>query len=324
MNPIASKTVLKPAKERKIIQITDVIIVGAGPAGLNAALVLGRCRRTVLLFDDGKPRNAASRALHGFLTRDGIPPAELRRIGRAQLMPYDSVTVIEASVVDAARKENGFAVQTSEGETFVARKLLLAAGVVDALPRIPGFDELYGAGVFHCPYCDGWEVRDQPLAVYGRGDDKGGGLALELTLWSRDVVLCTDGPSGLSPACRERLARCGIPIREERILRLDRTSRLATEISFDIVFERGDRLARRALFFNTGRRQSSDLAKRLGCEMYESTGCKINNQYQAAGVPGLYVAGDASRDVLQAIVAASEGAQAAIAINTALLKEDLP
>lgn len=302
----------------------DVVVIGAGPAGLNATLVLGRCRRKVLLFDDGKPRNAASRALHGFLTRDGIPPAELRRIGREQLAPYDSVNFMEATVIDAARSGNGFSVQTSDRESFFARKLLLAAGVIDALPQIEGVKELYGLGVFHCPYCDGWEVRDQPLAVYGRGDDKGGGLALELTLWSRDVVLCTDGPSELGGACRERLARCSIPVREEPILRLEQKGRSTDEISFETVFESGPALPRRALFFNTGRRQSTDLAERLGCDIYEEAGCKVGNQYQVAAVPGLYVAGDASRDVLQAVVAASEGAQAAIAINTALLKEDLP
>lgn len=227
-----------------------VIVVGGGPAGLNAALVLGRCRRKVLLFDGGKPRNAVSRALHGFLTRDGIAPAELRRIGREQLAPYDSVNFMEATVIDAARSGNGFSVQTSDRESFFARKLLLAAGVIDALPQIEGVKELYGLGVFHCPYCDGWEVRDQPLAVYGRGDDKGGGLALELTLWSRDVVLCTDGPSELSGACRERLARCSIPVREESIFRLEQKGRIH-EGAFEIIFESGPVLPRRALFFNT-------------------------------------------------------------------------
>lgn len=277
-----------------------------------------------MLIDDGKPRNAASRALHGFLTRDGIPPAELRRIARAQLEAYDSVTVMETSVVQATRKGDGFEVQTSAGDTFVGRKLLLAAGVVDALPQIPGFNDLYGVAAFHCPYCDGWEVRDRPLAVYGKGDEKGGGLALEMTLWSKDVVLCTDGRSALSPAYRQRLARSNVAVREERIIRLQPGSGSGTEASLDIVFEHGPALARRALFFNTGRRQASDLAKRLGCAMYETAGCKVDNQFQATGIPGLYIAGDASRDVLQAIVAASEGAQAAIAINTALLEEDLP
>lgn len=116
-------------------QAADVIIVGAGPAGLSAALVLGRCRRRVLLFDHGKPRNAGSRALHGFLTRDGIAPAELRRIGREQLERYASVALIEAEVTDAAREADGFSVRTRDGRVFGARKLLLAAGVVDELPR---------------------------------------------------------------------------------------------------------------------------------------------------------------------------------------------
>ena len=303
---------------------SDVIVVGGGPAGLNAALVLGRCRRTVVVFDDGKPRNAASRSLHGFLTRDGIPPSELRRIGREQLGPYESVRLIDANVIDAIRSTSGFSVTTSDGETYSGRKLLLAAGVVDAVPQIEGFRELYGLGVFHCPYCDGWEVRDQPLAVYGRGDHKGGGLALELTAWSADVVLCTDGPSELSDAFGDRLARYGIAVREEPILRLLPQRESPYRSVFDIVFESGASLPRRALFFNTGRRQSINLAERLGCEMFDEAGCRMENRFEASNVPGLYVAGDASRDVLQAIVAAAEGAEAAIAINTALIKEDLP
>ena len=304
------------------VDLWDVIIVGAGPAGLNAALVLGRCRRNVLVFDDESPRNAASRALHGFLTRDGVSPSDLRRYGRQQIAEYESVRFHEASVVDAARSNGGFWVQTDVGEGFFTRKLLLAAGVVDVLPDILGFQELYGTAVFHCPYCDGWEVRDQPLAVYGKGDDKGGGLALELLLWSRDVVLCTDGPSELTEGYRERLHRYGIPVREEPISGLE--GKGDPSPLFDIVFESGRALRRRALFFNTGRRQSTNLAEQLGCESYGEAGCKVDDKYQTTTVPGLYVAGDASRDVLQAIVAAAEGAQAAIAINTALLKADFP
>lgn len=301
----------------------DVIVVGGGPAGLNAALVLGRCRRKVLLFDDGKPRNAVSHALHGFLSRDGIAPAQLRAIAREQLAPYASVVVDEACVVDVARTNTGFSAHTADGRSFRARKLLLAAGAVDTLPDQPGFRELYGVAVFHCPYCDGWEMRDQPLAVYGCGDHKGGGLALEMMQWSRDIVLCSDGPSGLTTEYRQRLDRHGIAIREERIARLEIDSSELYKSSFDIVFESGPLLRRAGIFFNTGRHQSIDFAVRLGCDMYDSKGCKVDNDQQMTHVPGLYVAGDASRDVLQVVVAAAEGAEAAIGINSALLREDL-
>ena len=305
------------------VELWDAIVVGGGPAGLNAALVLGRCRRNVLLFDDAKPRNAASHALHGFLGHDGIPPARLRALAREQLTPYPSVVVHETRVVDVTPNDTGFSVETSDGRRFRSRKLLLAGGVVDELPEIPGFRELYGIGVFHCPYCDGWEMRDQPLAIYGRGDHKGGGLALEMTQWSRDLILCTDGPSCLTPAYGERLRRYRIAVREERIVRLVPRSSGAYQASFDILFESGPLLRRTGIFFNTNRHQSTDLAARLGCDLYDPKGCTVDNKQQMTHVPGLYVAGDASRDVLQAVVAAAEGAEAAMGINTALLQEDL-
>lgn len=306
-----------------IPETLDVIIVGGGPAGLNAALVLGRCRRSVLMFDEGVPRNAVSHALHGFLSRDGTPPAQMRAIAREQLTAYPSIHVDNDRVIDATRTDMGFSVTTRDGRLFFARKLLLAAGVVDKLPEQPGFLELYGTGVFHCPYCDGWEVRDRPLAVYGRGDRKGGGLALELTQWSRDTILCTDGPSELSDHYRERLEKNGVMVREEKIVRLEIRRSVPYDAAFDIVFESGPSLHRTAMFFNTERIQSTDLAARLGCDTAESNGCKVDNDQQMTHVPGLYVAGDASRDVLQVIVAAAEGAEAAIGINTALLREDL-
>ena len=295
--------------------LLDVIIVGGGPAGLNAALVLGRCRRNVLLFDDGNPRNAVSDALYGFLSRDGTAPAELLAIARGQLAAYPSVCIDQDRVVDAMRSDKGFSVTKRDGRIFLARKLLLAAGVVDKIPEQPGFRELYGIGVFHCPYCDGWEMRDQPLAVYGRGDRKGGGLALELTHWSRDTVLCTDGPSELSSHFRQRLDTNGVQLREEKIVCLEISRSVPYQAEFDVVFESGPRLHRAAIFFNTERFQSTDLAARLGCDMYDSKGCKLDNDQQMSTVPGLYLAGDASRDVLQVIVAAAEGAEAAIGIT---------
>jgi thioredoxin reductase len=295
----------------------DVIIIGAGPAGLNGALVLGRCRRRVLLCDAGHPRNAASHALHNYLTRDGIDPAEFLRLGREELTSYETVKLVQTEVTDARCLEEGFEVTLSNGARAVARKLLIATGVVDEIPKLEGVDSLYGRSVFHCPYCDGWEVRDQPLAVYGKGEN-GLGLTLELVLWSRDLVLCTDGPSELSAEDLARLAKHNIPVREERILRLQENDGVLDRI----VFVDGEAIQRRAMFFSTGQHQASELPKKLGCELTEQ-GCVATGEYEATNVRGLYVAGDASRLVQFVIVAASEGAQAAVAINKELMKEDL-
>ena len=193
--------------------LNDVIVVGAGPAGLSAALILGRCRRRVLVFDTRTPRNAASRALHGFITRDGMPPNEFLGLAREELAKYDTVQLHDVEVTEAQCGSDGiYTVVVAGGERYQAKKLLLATGVCDNLPDIPGFRDFYGTSVFHCPYCDGWEVRDRPLAIYGRGA-RGFGLALELTAWSRDLVLCTDGPSELEAEELDRLRRNGITVR---------------------------------------------------------------------------------------------------------------
>jgi thioredoxin reductase len=295
----------------------DVIIVGAGPAGLSAALVLGRCRRRVLICDAGHPRNAASHALHCFLTRDGTKPAEFLRIAREELGAYETIELRQTEVTEAQSLARGFEVTLSTGERVSSRKLLLATGVVDDLPKIEGLPEFYGRSVFHCPYCDGWEKRDQPIAIYGRGEN-GLGLSLELLLWSRDLVLLTDGPAGLSSLELGRLARHAITIREDPIERLAGNNGNLERI----VFANGETLARRAMFFSTSQRQTCNLAERLGCELTEQ-GCVDTGDYETTNVPGLYVAGDSSRLVQFVIVAASEGAQAAVAINKELMKEDL-
>lgn len=295
----------------------DVIIVGAGPAGLSAALVLGRCRRRVLVCDSGRPRNAASHGLHGFLTRDGIEPSEFLRIARDQLRQYETVELRDAEVIEARRLENTFEITLMDGERLTSRRLLLATGVVDKLPQIESLPAFYGTSVFHCPYCDGWEMRDQPLAIYGRGEN-GAGLALELLLWSRNLVLCTDGPGDLEDKDINRLKKHNISIREDKISRLEGTEGVLERL----VFANGESLAVRAMFFSTDQKQASDLAVKLGCELTDQ-GCVDTGDYETTKVKGVYVAGDASRFVQFVIVAASEGAQAAVAINKELLQEDL-
>lgn len=295
----------------------DCIIVGAGPAGLSAALMLARCRRNVLVCDAGEPRNVRAAGLHGYLTRDGVPPTEFLRLAREEVEHYPGIHFRAVEVLDATRSPDGFRIVCADGTQLGARKLLLATGVTDELPEIEGLAPLYGVSIHHCPYCDGWEWRDQPIAVYGRGEE-GFALALGLTVWSDDLVLCSDGPSKLSVSERKQLSQEGIEVREERIARLEGHQGQLERV----VFVEGESLARRALFLCMGQHQRSGLAQKLGCR-FTSKGAVATGDCEATDVPGLYVAGDSSKEAQLAVVAAAEGAEAGLAINKALLKEDL-
>jgi thioredoxin reductase len=297
--------------------MAEVAIVGGGPAGLSAALMLGRCRRQVVVCDDARPRNAASGAVHGFLSRDGISPAELLELSRAQAGAYPTVDLWIGRVVDGEPRDGGFVLALADGREVAARAVLIATGMQDELPPIPGLAALYGQAVFHCPYCDGYEVRDRPLAVLGRGDSSGAEFALELLTWSDDLVLFTDGDRRVSAPYREALARHRIPVREERIARL--VSEAGRLVGVELAT--GEVVARRALFFNTAARPSSDLAARLGCELDHKRGVSCAGDCFTS-VPGVFVAGDASRDLLQVAVAVGEGARAAVAIDRMLWRRD--
>ena len=293
----------------------DVIIVGGGAAGLSAALMLGRCRRKVLIIDHGKPRNAPAEAMHGYLSRDGINPLQLLQFGRQEIAVY-GVKFINAEVVDAHRRRVGFQVTLHDRTRYRCKKILLATGMRDQLPRLEGLTELYGTSVHHCPYCDGWEWRDRPLAAYGRGRH-GLGLALSLKGWSKDVVLVADGDvSGLS-RFRKTIKQHRIEIFPQKILRLEGRRGCMKQI----VFTDGATLKRDALFFNTGQRQKSSLAAKLGCE-YDRKGGVIVDKRERTCVSGVFVAGDASKDVQFVIKAAADGAVAAVAINKELQQEE--
>ena len=294
----------------------DCLVAGGGPAGLSAALVLGRARRRVLVCDTGEPRNRHSEAAHGFLTRDGIAPATFLAIARAELDRYTSVEYRRVRVDDAARVADGFELRLDGGGRVRGRTVLVATGVVDRLPPLEGLEALYGRSVHHCPYCDGWEHRDAPLAAHGPGET-GARLALKLRQWSADVVWCADGHAEVDEDLRAQLAAAGVVVRPERVRRLEgRDGRLER-----IVLEGADPLARAALFVPAEQQQASPLAERLGCRL-NAKGTVDTEAAERTEVPGVFVAGDASKDAQFVIVAAAEGAMAAVAIDGLLARQD--
>jgi thioredoxin reductase len=300
--------------------VIDVVVVGGGAAGLSAALVLGRSRRRTLVVDGGTPRNAPSPEAHSFFTRDGTKPAELLRVAREQLAPYDTVELRQGRVTSVRREGVGvgvpFAVRLADGVEVEARRVLLAVGVRDVLPEVDGFSALWGRGVLHCPYCHGWEVRDEPLALYASGS-----VAMDfaplLLQWSPDLLLCTGGGGELTPADRATLIGLGVRIIDTPVQRLEGDGQLER-----IVFADGSVELRRALFLRPPQVMASDLPQQLGCEQTETGLIRVGADQQTS-VPDVYAAGDAATPVQQIVVAAALGAQAAMMMNRDLIRADV-
>jgi thioredoxin reductase len=282
----------------------DAVIVGGGPAGLSAALVLGRATKRVLVVDDDRPANAVSQGVGGLLGHDRVKPNDLRVSGRRQLEEHRNVEFHRGAVEDIERTADGFVV-TFDDAAVRAHAVVLAHGLRYDPPPLPGIDALWGSSVFHCAFCDGWEVRDRPLAFHGCGP---GAVrsALVLAGWSNDVVLCTDGapdPGG------EVLAAAGVRVRTEPIARLVGADGQLERIEF----EHGPAERREALFVNTRRDQPNGLAASLGCDL-TGAGTIVTDADGRTSVPGVYAAGDAataySRSVANAIGTGSRVAYA--------------
>jgi thioredoxin reductase len=292
----------------------DCIVVGAGPAGLNAALVLGRALWRVLVLDNGSPRNYATHEMHGVLGHDGLDPAELRARGRAELASYGvQVAPLE---VDGARVLDGIVQVTSAGRTEAARTLLLATGMLDELPEIPGFEEVWGTSAHTCPYCDGFEHRDERLAVLAAGD-RAEHLAVLLRQWSDDVILLSNGPPNLAADQLARVEAVGVPVIETPVVGLDSHDGRLRHVRLGD----GETLDRDALFFYVGWRLRTDLARTLRCELRDD-GSVVVDANQATTVDRVYAAGNASDPRALVPAAAGSGTTAAVAINTRLRFEE--
>jgi thioredoxin reductase len=290
----------------------DSIVVGAGPAGLSAALMLGRARRRVLVLDSGEYRNHAARHMHGVLGHDGLDPAELRAKGLEELARY-GVEVRRAVVDPAAAGVDADGVEVA-GER--ARTLVIATGLVDDTPRIDGFDAIYGVSAHTCPYCDGWEHRDRRIAVLApveRGDH----LGRLLRQWSPDVMLLTGGGPGVGADDEARLAGLGVPVVREPITRFAHDDGRLTAIEL----EGREPLGRDALFFFVAMRPRTELAAALGCELSEAGYLVAHPATRATSVDRVYAAGNCADPSHNVPMAIADGARAGAYINFRLVED---
>ncbi len=296
-------------RPRSPVERLDAVIVGGGPAGLSAALVLGRARRRVLVLDTGRPANVKSSSIGGLLGQSGVAPVELRHAGREQLVDLPSVELREAAVIDADATVDSVRVSLSDASTFSARALVLAHGLSYEPPALPGIEPLWGRSVFHCPFCDGWEVRDRALAVHGNGPEAVRS-ALVVSSWSSDVILLTDGPARFDDPDRAVLDAVGVRVREEPIQRLAGQDGSLQRIEF----ASGPSEECEALFVRTRRGQPNGLAEGLGCALTEG-GTIATDGDGRSDVRGVYAAGDTATESLRSVAAAiGTGSRAALAV----------
>ncbi|MCM3340722.1 NAD(P)/FAD-dependent oxidoreductase [Paenibacillus sp. MER TA 81-3] len=297
--------------------IYDCAIIGGGPAGLNAALVLGRARRSVALIDSNRPRNAVTHESHGFITRDSVTPAEFRRIAYEEVRRYPTVDHLQTEVVSVDKTESGFEALDSTGLRIQARKLILATGVKEIFPEIEGFYPLYGKSLFNCPYCDGWELRDQPLVVVSESPSVFHTAKLLLN-WSKDLIVCTNGKASLPDEKKEWLQSKGILVMEHSVAAfIGQNGRLK-----HVRFADGTQVPRTGGFVIPQFAQSAPFGECLGCERTELGGI-WTDKLGRTSIPGLYSAGDASYFMpSQVVFAAASGSRTAMGVNMDLTEED--
>ncbi|MEU5418676.1 NAD(P)/FAD-dependent oxidoreductase [Streptomyces sp. NPDC020799] len=290
----------------------DVLVIGGGAGGLNAALILARARRRVLVADSGAPRNAPAAAVHGFVSRDGTPPAELLAAGRAEVERYGG-RVVTGEVRALRRTGDGFEAELA-GETVGARRVIVATGLRDELPDVPGLRDRWARDVLHCPYCHGWEVRDQPLGVLGR-QPAAVHQALLVRQLSDDVVFFAEA---LDDADRAKLTALGVRIVDGEVGGL-----VVEDDRLRGVRLADGRVVERSALFVAGRFVPNDaLLTGLGCARDDDGRVRVDAS-GLTGVPGVWAVGNVVEPGAHVVVAAAAGARAALAVNMDLIEEEL-
>ncbi len=296
--------------------IADVLIVGGGPAGMNAALVLGRGRRRVILCDDGKPRNAAATEMHGFISRDGYSPRALKSSARDDLAAYETIEIVDERVARLHR-EGTFAATLESGRIVRARRVVLATGMRDDLPPIAGIGERWGRSVFVCPHCDGWEFRDRRIGVFGVPSDTVG-LAQELRRWSPRLVAFGLDPQTLDRDRAAWIRAAGVVCHPSKPVAL-----VGDEGTLDTaVLADGTRAECDVLFLCAALVQRSELPAEIGCVLSADGHVAVDDQHRTS-VDGVYACGDMCTPIHQVIVAAADGARTALAVDDAIVDDEI-
>ncbi|HEU0299105.1 MAG TPA: NAD(P)/FAD-dependent oxidoreductase [Longimicrobium sp.] len=294
----------------------DVVVVGGSFAGWAAALQLGRARRRVLVVDAGRPRNRFAHASHGFLGQDGRAPAEIVATARAEVLAYPTAAFLADEATHARAADDGFELTLASGSTVAASRLVLATGIVDELPEVPGLRERWGVSVLHCPYCHGYEVADRRFGVLAAGE-MAVHQALLVTDWSADVTLFTNGALEPDAEQRDQLAARGVRIETRPVAEVLGD---APEISA-VRLADGETIPIGALFTQPRTRMASPLAQQLGCEFEDAPAGPIirTDPLRATSVPGVFAAGDAARAFTNATLAAADGVLAGVSAHRSLV-----
>lgn len=294
----------------------DVIIVGGSYAGLSAAMSLGHARRSVLVIDAGDPCNKQTPHSHNFITHDGDVPSDIAALAKSQVEKYDTIKLVNGFANSGSRQDELFTITLKSGEEFQSKKLLLTTGLKDIMPDIPGFSECWGISILHCPYCHGYEVKDEKIGILGNGA-MGFDLARLIQQWSKDLTLFTNEIATLSQEERAKLKQHAIPIVEKEISHFTHENGHLK----DIVFKDTSHESVTAMFARIPFEQKSNLPQIFGCEITDHGFIKID-EMQRTTVPGIYAAGDNSYGMRAVSIVTASGTKAGAVINGELIGEE--
>lgn len=294
----------------------DVIIIGGSYSGLAAAMALGRSLRNVLIIDSGKPCNRQTPHSHNFITQDGKTPSAIAKLARQQVEKYNTVKFLSGIAKEGIKKQNGFDIETASGETFHAKKIIFATGIKDSMPGIPGLSECWGISVIHCPYCHGYEVRQQKTGILGNGD-YGFEFSALISNWTNDLTLYTNGPSTLTTEQAAKLHKHQIEIVEDEIEKLIHKNGHLQKI----IFKNGRSMPVKALYTRTPFVQHCTIPTSIGCEINDD-GYLTVDPFQRSSIQGVFACGDNTTRNRTVANAVEMGTTAGIMVNKELIEED--